>query len=813
MENVYTLSGELLVDTNAFQRSLLGADSRLKGTRTEIEKTEAAAKSMGSTSAVVSRGFEKMNQAVDVQRAKLSNAAQAYSSGAITGKQYAAVVGQVERATQQLNGKIGDMKAKLDDSKGSLTQLIGPLLLLATASAAGGKSVLDYSSNLEQAKIGFETMTGSVAVATQHLKELQVFAAKTPFRFEQIVDASRKLQGVGIEANKVIPILNDVGNSLAAAGRLDELPLAIKALGDIQAKGKLAGQEIIQLANAGIPIRDTLAKSLGVSTAEVIKLGEDGQISADQVFQAIHKLSEEKFGDAMAKQSKTFGGAMSNVLDIVQQSSAKAFEPLYKEVSQLANKTADKVATQQNDFVGVGLTIGDAIGAGILLGVEKAVVSLPEVIAREVSTGTIITRAAKQYGDRAGQRILDLAGYSTPKPQQFGPFNSDITGQGGVADTGPATGSVTDSISERFKEETKNFGAINKLNQQKAAKQLQLLLSDNNATSKQLKNGLASIGKFGFDEDTQDGFVQRFGEKIQGLAEKAKKAADDLREKVKKFKDDVRDILVTGSDNPIVKVFGEGEAAIERINEATKYAGGNIRKMLTDLAKAKTASDTATARINNRLESAGLRDTASRFRSGLNPDGFASSGQQSLFDFYNHRDAANDFENRNRYSQFNSPEEREAAKSSYIQDYTDQRGNRRLQGDLQRRLDAINGGSIGKLDPNSSDYQRQKFINAVREMHTPEKDRAILDATKGLDPSKLTGNQNATIARAAENEAKRIAEQEKQAEEFYKKMTAIIGENGLKVTVAEGQNFVKFVNTPSDVRVSGPAATNARYPN
>lgn len=238
---------------------------------------------------------------------------------------------------------------------------------------SGAAAWLDYASGIEQAKIGFTTMIGSAAGAEKHLRDLQAFAASTPFQFAELVEASQKMQGVGISADRVIPILKDVGNALSAAGRIGDLPFAIKALGDIQAKGKLAGQEIIQLANAGIPIRQVLAQSLGVTQEKVIQLGEEGKISAELVFAAIHKLSEEKFGGAMEAQAKTFKGALSNIEDALLITSEKAFRPLYEKISRLAVDFSIEIQGQQGDFSKVGETIGKYIGIGMGEGLKQAV--------------------------------------------------------------------------------------------------------------------------------------------------------------------------------------------------------------------------------------------------------------------------------------------------------------------------------------------------------------------------------------------------------------------------------------------------------
>jgi len=249
---------------------------------------------------------------------------------------------------------------------------------------SGAGAWLEYASNLEQARIGMTTMIGSAEQANQHLKALQEFAKSTPFEFGELVQASQKMQGVGIAAEKVIPLLKDVGNALAAAGRISELPNAIKALGDIQAKGKLAGQEIIQLANAGIPAIQMLSQHLNKTSAEILKMGEDGEITADILFAALHKMSSEKFGDAMEKQSKTFMGALSNIKDALLQTAETAFKPLYDRISRLAVDFANAIGKQGGDLEGIGRVIAQYMGKGIEAGTELTMKSLAVLISKRV---------------------------------------------------------------------------------------------------------------------------------------------------------------------------------------------------------------------------------------------------------------------------------------------------------------------------------------------------------------------------------------------------------------------------------------------
>lgn len=236
----------------------------------------------------------------------------------------------------------------LAGAAGGLSALLGVSAI--SEIRAAGAAMLNYASTLETTTIAFTTMLGSAEAATQHLRELQAFALKTPFQFEELIAASQRMQALGFNAAQVVPILTDVGNAVAAAGggseRLDRVVLAIS---QIQSKGRLATQEINQLAEAGINSYKMLEAQLGKSRAELVKMVEQGQISSAVFLEAFQKFSQQNFGGLMEQQSKTFAGAMSNIKDALLQTSNTAFAPLYKRLSELAQQFAE-TATKSKDF-------------------------------------------------------------------------------------------------------------------------------------------------------------------------------------------------------------------------------------------------------------------------------------------------------------------------------------------------------------------------------------------------------------------------------------------------------------------------------
>lgn len=246
----------------------------------------------------------------------------------------------------------------------------------------GAEAWVNYASKIENARIAFTTMLGSVQLANTHLKDLQQFALTTPFAFDELVQASQKMQALGFSADEVVPVLRDVGNAVAAvAGGSDELSRVIKALSDVRAKEKLQMQEVRQFAEAGISVYKILQAETGKSVVEIQKMIEAGEITSTIFENAFRKFSQAKYGDMMEKQSRTFTGAMSNIRDVLLQTADTAFEPLFRQISQIAARTQEELQKASNlDEVGTILAdsffeLGSYLGERLIDGIMSRVIS------------------------------------------------------------------------------------------------------------------------------------------------------------------------------------------------------------------------------------------------------------------------------------------------------------------------------------------------------------------------------------------------------------------------------------------------------
>lgn len=188
---------------------------------------------------------------------------------------------------------------------------------VASAALTGlGAAGVKLAADFEQSQIAFETLLGSAERANRFLRELEVYARRTPFGFVGLQQASRQLLAYGFTAGRVLDMIEPIGDAVAAMGGSNQMFEAIiRALGQIQAKGKLAAQEFLQLTEQGIPAWQMLAEAIGVTVPEAMELASRGVITSAQAIDAILAGMTRRFGGAMERQADTILGRWEQIKD------------------------------------------------------------------------------------------------------------------------------------------------------------------------------------------------------------------------------------------------------------------------------------------------------------------------------------------------------------------------------------------------------------------------------------------------------------------------------------------------------------------
>jgi tape measure domain-containing protein len=238
---------------------------------------------------------------------------------------------------RRLNSTIGGFKGRVASTMGALTSIVGGAALAGVVTFG-----LKSAASLEQAQVGFETLLGSGKKATVFLSQLQKFAASTPFELPGLIDASRTLLGVGVNARDVIPMLTAFGNTAGAVGVGQEAFQRIMiATSQAISAGKFQAGDLNQIMNNGIPIWSILAKATGKPVPELRKMASAGKLLSKDVLPALQKEMQKDYGGAMARQSKTLAGVWSTLKDSVSIGLANALKPMIPLLSVLIPKAAD----------------------------------------------------------------------------------------------------------------------------------------------------------------------------------------------------------------------------------------------------------------------------------------------------------------------------------------------------------------------------------------------------------------------------------------------------------------------------------------
>jgi tape measure domain-containing protein len=234
-------------------------------------------------------------------------------------------------ATQKLR-EVQSQAQQTERAFGGLASAAGKLAA-AFAAVQAVKFVFVQAAELESQRRSLEVLTGSAQQAGKIIKELQDLGAVTPFTSTELIDSAKRLQAFGVEANKVVETTRRLADVSGATGA--ELQGLVTAYGQVQAKGRLQGEELLQFQERGVALQQILKEEYKLSGDEFQKALEGGRISAQAVEAAIIKLTDAggKYANGAIAQSDTLNGKLSTLQDSFQrlaQNIGTFFAPVFK---------------------------------------------------------------------------------------------------------------------------------------------------------------------------------------------------------------------------------------------------------------------------------------------------------------------------------------------------------------------------------------------------------------------------------------------------------------------------------------------------
>jgi tape measure domain-containing protein len=233
-----------------------------------------------------------------------------------------------------------------------------------------GRAAIKASSDYEVLKVAFTTFIGNAELAEVKIRSLREFAAETPFTVDEVFKASRTLLGYGVAAGELIPIIKRLGDVAGGTGApLERIALVF---GQVRAAGRLYGQDLLQLINAGFNPLQEISRTTGKSFGQLKDEMRKGLVTFEDVNQAFITATSE-------------GGKFFNL------------------TNALANTTQGRLARLSESWTELLRVLGDGLLPtfnAVVVSATKVVVGLkelPEVIEKNKVSILLLTSATALF--------------------------------------------------------------------------------------------------------------------------------------------------------------------------------------------------------------------------------------------------------------------------------------------------------------------------------------------------------------------------------------------------------------------------------
>lgn len=359
-----------ITDINREMR-VLGSEMKLVAS--QFDKNDQSAESLTARNQVLGKEIEAQKSKIETLRQALQNSATSFGENDSRTKNWQI---QLNNAGAELNKLESELEANNDalsefgdeadgagddakdaakdagrledavddlgdemDSTGGKTRIFGDVLkanLASEAIVAGVKGIgqaiasigrgmagalkegVEYNARMEQYTTSFTTMLGDQARAQQLVNDLKVEAAKTPFGMEDLASNMQTLLAFGMSLENAQKHLREIGDiSQGDAVKMESLTLAFAQM---SSTGKLTGQDLLQMINAGFNPLEEISRKTGKSIGVLKEEMAQGAISADMVADAFASATAEggRFYGAMDAQSQTFSGQLATMQDGIE---------------------------------------------------------------------------------------------------------------------------------------------------------------------------------------------------------------------------------------------------------------------------------------------------------------------------------------------------------------------------------------------------------------------------------------------------------------------------------------------------------------
>lgn len=318
---------------------LSGAEKGAKKLNTASTSAGNAVKTIGQSSANISRVSSSMNSAVNSTKRFSTATTQSIQGlrGLVTS--LSNVKNKIVSATTTGISKFKQLATSMKESSSSGNGMVGVLGKVAAAvgSVMGVKQIINLSDTMSQTKARLDLMNDGL----QSTKELQdrIFdsAQKSRGSYQDTADLVSKL---GLNAKdafentaQIVDFAEQVNKQFVISGAsAEETKNATLQLTQALSSGVLRGDELRSIFDQAPTLIQSIANYMGVPIGRIRDMAAEGQITAETVKNALLGCADET-NAKFASMPLTFSQLWTNFKDRAMQ----AFQPVLEKINELAN--------------------------------------------------------------------------------------------------------------------------------------------------------------------------------------------------------------------------------------------------------------------------------------------------------------------------------------------------------------------------------------------------------------------------------------------------------------------------------------------
>ena len=369
---------------NGFSEKIIAQKSVIKGIEADVKRLgEAYRIALKRNPLSANKKLEEYNavrKALDEEKAVLFDLTQQQAGARLSVKklrdEYALYKDDAKEVVDSNNGIAISWKKVL--------AVIGGVGVLK----ALGSEIIRVRGEFQAADTAIQTLLGSKEKADALMSQVREYAKISPLEFSDVTQATQMMLGFNIEAEKVPRYLQAIGDvSMGDTQRFNSLTLAFSQM---SAAGKLMGQDLNQMINAGFNPLQIMADKTGKSIATLKDEMSKGAISAEMVQQAFIDATSAggKFYNMSENASKTINGQLSMMQD--------AMDSVFNELGQKSEGVIIKGIQTTTSLIENYETIGKVLaGLAATYGVYRTALIASITLTRSWAVAARVDAAAK----------------------------------------------------------------------------------------------------------------------------------------------------------------------------------------------------------------------------------------------------------------------------------------------------------------------------------------------------------------------------------------------------------------------------------